>query len=48
MAPVPYAIDHNLGIGVPVARFGVDLSLVRVESEDAAAVFKLSYAMASN
>jgi hypothetical protein len=31
-----------------VGNFGVDLSLVRVESEDAAAVLKLSYAIASD
>jgi uncharacterized protein (TIGR02001 family) len=48
MAPVPYAIDYSLGIGVPVGNLGVDLSLVRVESEDAAAVLKLSYAIASD
>jgi uncharacterized protein (TIGR02001 family) len=48
MAPVPYAIDYSLGIGVPVGRFGVDLSLVHVESEDVAAVVKLSYAIAAD
>lgn len=47
MAAVPYAIDYSLGFGLPVGPFGVDLSLVRVESEDAAAVLKLSYAIAS-
>jgi uncharacterized protein (TIGR02001 family) len=48
MAPAPYAIDYSLGVGVPVGPFGIDLSLVRVESEDAAAVLKLSYAIGSN
>lgn len=48
MAPVPYAIDYSLGVAMPVARFGIDLSLVRVENEDAAAVLKVSYAIGSN
>jgi uncharacterized protein (TIGR02001 family) len=48
MAVVPYAIDYSLGVGVPIGRFAADLSMVYVESNEAAAVFKLSYAIASD
>jgi uncharacterized protein (TIGR02001 family) len=48
MAPVPYAIDYSLGVGIPIGPFGIDLSAVRVESEGAAAVLKLSYAIADD
>ena len=45
MAPTPYAIDYSIGIGAPIGSFGFDLSIVQVESEDAAAVVRLSYTL---
>ena len=48
MAPVPYAIDYSLGVSAPIGSFGADLSFVQVESEDAVAVFRISYAFSSS
>ena len=45
MAPTPYAIDYSIGVGAPIGPFGLDLSMVQVESEDSAAVMGLSYTL---